>query len=66
MQKFRTSQIQMWKFRNTKTKCENFHKGCQKFRNPFLPSETHAKCQRSLVWTSNNHEENQMTLKIPI
>ena len=39
MRKFRTSQVQMGKFRSTKFTCENFHKGCQQFRNPFLPCE---------------------------
>ena len=42
---------------------ENFRKGCQQFRNPFLPYETHAKCQRSLVRNTNGQWESQRSLK---
>ena len=51
MGKFRTSQVQMGNFRSTKFTCENFLKGCQQFRNPFLPCEmptvTYANFQQS-------------------
>ena len=42
---------------------ENFRKGCQQFRNPFLPCKTHVKCQWSLVQNTNDQWESQRSLK---